>query len=80
MLSPEGLQASEGSIPKNGGYEAHNDWNGGHRGLERGLEEEAVSEAAETNLGIRIDAICRVLFPFNFILFNVFYWGYYLNY
>ena len=39
-----------------------------------------VEEKQKTNLGIRIDQICRMLFPFNFILFNVFYWGYYLNY
>ncbi len=42
--------------------------------------EPEVDVKPETNLGIRIDQICRMLFPFNFILFNFLYWGYYLNY
>ena len=82
MLSPEGLPHSDVSIcgRKNGGCDTHN-WAENGNGLEPAAGGEFnTGPNGETNLGIRIDAICRVMFPFNFILFNVFYWGYYLNY
>ena len=84
MLSPDGLPNSDTSTnpPKNGGYDSHDLFDD-----ELGPENEhepgdagTDSAAAEKNLGIRIDAICRVAFPFNFIIFNICYWCYYLNY
>ncbi len=30
------------------------------------------------SLGLRVDEACRILFPLNFLCFNIFYWWYYL--
>ena len=32
------------------------------------------------SLGVQIDESCRILFPVNFLAFNIFYWWYYLYY
>lgn len=81
MLSPDGLPNSDTSTnpPKNGSYDNH-DLFDDELGPETEPGNSGSDAAAEKNMGIRIDAICRVAFPFNFVLFNVFYWGYYLNY
>ena len=37
-------------------------------------------KSAPVSMGVRIDEACRVLFPLNFLCFNIFYWWYYLYY
>jgi len=36
--------------------------------------------ARTLSLGLKVDEACRVLFPLNFLIFNVLYWWYYLVY
>lgn len=49
---------------------------------EEGLAMASASAAKSVplSLAIRIDEACRVLFPLNFLCFNIFYWFYYLYY
>lgn len=38
------------------------------------------AKGAQVSMGVRIDEACRILFPLNFLCFNIFYWWYYLYY
>ena len=33
-----------------------------------------------TSMAVKFDESCRILFPLNFLCFNIFYWVYYLYY
>ncbi len=35
-------------------------------------------KAGPLSVGLRVDEACRVLFPLNFLCFNILYWWYYL--
>lgn len=41
---------------------------------------EKFQEKKAVSLGVRVDESCRILFPLNFLGFNVLYWWYYLYY
>ncbi|XP_040582791.1 glycine receptor subunit beta-type 4-like [Lepeophtheirus salmonis] len=44
------------------------------------LMDDQIKGYTSARIGVKIDESCRILFPLNFLIFNIFYWTYYLYY